>query len=112
MNILFICSQGQSRSPTAEQAFASQPGCRTASAGIAINSERPLTSEAVEWAELIFVMEDVHYLILVQKFSSDLKDKRIITLNIRDEYEFNEPRLVRLLKRKVAKHLSLRRPPE
>lgn len=105
MNLLFICSQCCSRSPTAERVFANRPGCDTASAGIAINSDRPVTPEAIEWADLIFVMEEVHHLILVQRFPSNLKDKRIITLNIPDQYEFNAPSLVRLLKRKVVKHL-------
>jgi predicted protein tyrosine phosphatase len=105
MNVRFVCSLCRLRSPTAEQVFANWPGCNTRSAGISHGADEPVTPEVLEWAELIFAMERGHHENLVRKFSSNLKDKRIITLNIRDKYDFMDPRLVRILKTKVVKHL-------
>lgn len=60
LNILFICGKNQWRSPTAEQVFAGYPGFQTASAGLSWDAEISLSSELVEWADLIFVMEKAH----------------------------------------------------
>jgi predicted protein tyrosine phosphatase len=105
LKILFVCSLCRLRSPTAERVFANRPGCDVASAGIADGADDPVTPEALDWADLIFAMEEVHRRKLVEKFSSRLKDKRVITLDIPDKYDFMDPRLVRLLKKKVVKHL-------
>ena len=54
---LFICSRNQLRSPTAEQLFSTHPGLEVASAGTSPDAVTPLSAEAVEWADTIFVME-------------------------------------------------------
>lgn len=55
--ILFVCSKNKWRSPTAETIFAEKEGLDVLSAGLNKDSENPLTSELVEWADTIFVME-------------------------------------------------------
>jgi predicted protein tyrosine phosphatase len=65
------------------------------------NAEISLSSYAIQWADIIFVMEKSHRNKLSQKFRAWLKDKRVICLNIPDEYEYMEPTLVELLKKKV-----------
>jgi predicted protein tyrosine phosphatase len=67
----------------------------------------PLSSEDIEWADLIFVMEKSHQKKLAQKFKPWLKKKRIICLDIPDEYEYMEPALIELLKKKVLSILGL-----
>jgi predicted protein tyrosine phosphatase len=106
-NVLFVCSQNRLRSPTAEQVFASHPGVEVASAGTNNDAETPLTSELVQWADIIFVMERAHRNKLQKKFKKDLK-ARVICLDIPDEYEFMEETLVNLLKTKVHRFLPLR----
>jgi predicted protein tyrosine phosphatase len=54
---LFICSRNRLRSPTAETVFANWPEVETDSAGLAPDAEVPLSSEQLEWADLVFVME-------------------------------------------------------
>jgi predicted protein tyrosine phosphatase len=61
----------------------------------------PVSSEAIKWADIIFVMEQSHKRKLSQNFQPFLKDKKIICLDIPDEYEYMEPALIELLKRKV-----------
>jgi predicted protein tyrosine phosphatase len=104
-NVLFICSQNRLRSPTAEQVFADWPGIETASAGLNQGADNPVTPELLEWADVIFVMERAHRAKLSAKFKPHLGNKRVIRLDIPDEYEFMEPGLVRLLKAKVPGHL-------
>ena len=103
--VLFICSQNRLRSPTAEQVFSSHPGLEVVSAGLNHDAENPLTSELLEWAEIIFVMEKAHRNKLSSKFRPYLNDKKIVCLDIPDEYEFMDPLLIRLLRAKVPRHL-------
>jgi len=103
--ILFVCSQNRLRSPTAEQVFARASGVKCTSAGTNNDAENPLTSELIKWADLIFVMEKVHRNKVTAKFRPYLHDKRVICLDIPDEYEYMDPRLVQLLKVKVSRFL-------
>jgi predicted protein tyrosine phosphatase len=104
-NVLFICSQNRLRSPTAEQVFASWSGLETCSAGLNHDAENPVTPELLSWADIIFVMERAHRSRLSAKFKPYLGKKRVICLEIPDEFEFMDPDLVRLLKAKVPRYL-------
>lgn len=104
-HVLFICSQNRLRSPTAEQVFASWDGIEVASAGLNAGADNPVTPELLAWADLVFVMERVHRNKLAKKFRANINGKRIICLDIPDEYEFMDSTLVALLQAKVPKHL-------
>lgn len=101
MKLLFICSRNRLRSPTAEAVFADYPGLEVDSAGLDRDAENPLSSEAIQWADIIFVMELSHRRKLSQNFQTWLKQKRIVCLNIPDNYEYMDSTLVELLKKKV-----------
>jgi len=105
MNLLFVCSQNRLRSPTAEQVFASHPGCEVASAGTNNDAENPVTAELLEWADIVFVMERQHRNKLQQRFRPVLKTTRIICLDIPDDYDFMDEQLIRLLQAKVSRFL-------
>jgi predicted protein tyrosine phosphatase len=105
MNVLFICSQNMLRSPTAERVFAHYPGLTTSSAGTAEDAEKPVTAEMIEWAEMIFAMENLHARLLKERFGKLLEGKPLITLRIRDDFEFMDPALIEILKVKVPPHL-------
>jgi len=100
--VLFVCSQNKLRSPTAEQVFSNRPGFEVSSAGTDRSAGTPVSPELIEWAEVIFVMERSHRSKLAQKFRTHLKNKRIICLDIKDEYEYMDPALIRLLEAKVG----------
>jgi predicted protein tyrosine phosphatase len=102
---LFVCSQNKLRSPTAEHIFADVAGIATASAGTNNGADNPLTDELVDWADFIFVMERQHRNKVQKRHKSALKDKRLVVLDIPDEYEFMEPALVRLLRAKMLRWL-------
>lgn len=104
-NVLFLCSQNKLRSPTAEQVFDGYPGIACSSAGLNRDAENPLTPELLEWAELIFVMEKAQRSRLTERFREHLHDKRVVCLNIPDNYRYMQPELVALLEKKVTPHL-------
>jgi predicted protein tyrosine phosphatase len=104
-NVLFVCSANRLRSPTAEQIFSTWPGIETDSAGISNGANVLLSSEQVEWADIIFVMEKTHRDKLNRKFRSSLKGKRVICLDIPDDYEFMDPVLVRMLESRAGRFL-------
>lgn len=104
-HILFICGKNLLRSPTAEQVFSTWPGVETASAGISNDANSPVTPELLEWADIIFVMEQTHRSKLAAQFQRWLKNKRVICLNIPDEYRFMDPKLVEVLRQSVEPHL-------
>ena len=102
---LFICTQNRLRSPTAEQLFSTWPTVETDSAGLGNDANVPLSSEQLAWANIIFVMEKAHRSKLSKKFKAYLNGKRVICLDIPDDYEFMQPELVTLLEAKAGKFL-------
>ena len=102
---LFVCSRNRLRSPTAEAVFAAWEGVETDSAGLDHDAVVQLSAEQVAWADIIFVMEPSHRRRLSQKFRRWLDGKRVICLDIPDDYEYMQPELVRLLQIKAGKFL-------
>ena len=104
--VLFVCSQNRLRSPTAEQVFSGRPGFEVASAGTDPSAGNPVSAEVIEWADVIFVMERSHRNKVSKKFRAYLKNKRIICLDIPDEFEYMDPMLIRLLEAKAGPFFS------
>ncbi|HXP00980.1 MAG TPA: low molecular weight protein tyrosine phosphatase family protein [Luteibacter sp.] len=105
---LFICGKNRLRSPTAEQVFSAYPDVDTDSAGVNHDAECPVTPEHIDWADVIFVMERAHLGKLRQRFRSSLGKVRVICLDIPDDYDYMDERLVELLKLRVPPHLRQR----
>jgi predicted protein tyrosine phosphatase len=103
--MLFICSRNRLRSPTAEAIFSEVEGLEVASAGTSPDAEEVVSVELLAWAELIFVMEERHKRVLTQRFGAELRDRRVVVLGIPDRYEYMDPDLVGLLRRRVGPHL-------
>lgn len=102
---LFVCAQNRLRSPTAEQVFSAVPGLEVDSAGLNNDANTPLTPEQVTWADVVFVMEKTHRNKLSKRFRAVLKGRKVVCLNIPDEYEYMDAGLIRLLKARVPPHL-------
>lgn len=105
-NLLFICSRNRLRSPTAEQVFATRKGVETDSAGLAPDAEVPLSGDQLEWATHIFVMEKAHKAKLLKQFPGYVQGRKIICLDIPDDYDYMDPELMRLLEARVGPHLK------
>jgi predicted protein tyrosine phosphatase len=86
--------------------FSTRPEIEVASAGTSHDAENPLTTELVDWADVIFVMERRHREKVRRGFRGALKGKRIICLDIPDDYMFMDPTLIRLLEARMARYLG------
>lgn len=104
---LFICSRNRLRSPTAEQVFARWPGVETDSAGLASDASVPLSSEQIDWATIILVMEKSHRSRLAARFRRYLGGKRVVCLDIPDDYDYMQPELIRLLEARAGRFLRV-----
>ncbi|MDJ0275827.1 phosphotyrosine protein phosphatase [Sphingomonas sp. 2R-10] len=104
-NWLFVCSRNRLRSPTAEAMFGTLPGTETMSAGTSPDADNPLSGELIEWADTIFVMERVHRTRVQRRFRRHLNGKRVICLDIPDDYAAMDPALMALLTKRMAQFL-------
>ena len=102
---LFICSQNRLRSPTAENIFSIENKIETLSAGVDRDAETIVSEEEVLWADAIFVMENRHKAILKQRFPKIISNKKIVVLNIPDEFAYMDPQLITILKKKMSAFL-------
>jgi predicted protein tyrosine phosphatase len=97
MKVLFVCNQHENRSKTAEKIFSSK--FETKSAGL--YNENPLTKKQICWADLIVVMEDSQRTEIAKRFPNEYLKKKIISLNVEDIYQYNQPELIKELKSKI-----------
>jgi predicted protein tyrosine phosphatase len=104
--ILFVCSQNKLRSPTGEAVFCNEPELDVRSAGLNNDAEIPLGAEDVEWADIIFVMEQVHKKKLRKRFKDILKTQKLVCLGIPDNYEYMDPELVEIFKNHVPQFIN------
>ncbi len=78
------------------------------SAGTAEDADVSVTQELLDWADVIFIMEEAWQLCdLERRFPKMCVKKKIISLNLADIYDFMSPELVRLLKLRVEYQLRL-----
>jgi predicted protein tyrosine phosphatase len=106
LNLLFICSRNQWRSPTAENIFKGKQGMQVRSAGTENSARIRVSEKMLLWADIIFVMEKKHKVRLTEKFPSVISQKEIIVLDIPDEYHFMDPELIEILKTSVEPYLK------
>ncbi len=104
MNVLFICSRNKWRSRTAETIYRDNREHTVRSAGTEEGARIRVTEKLVDWADLIFVMEKRHRERLVSKFPAAMDGKRVMVLNIPDEYEYMDEELVEILRSSVSEH--------
>jgi predicted protein tyrosine phosphatase len=108
MRLLFVCSRNRLRSPTAAAVFSSYPGVEALSAGTSPDAENPISAELIEWADVVLAMEKMHRRKLNERFKAKFKAKKIVVLDIPDDYSFMDSDLVRILKVKVPRWVDLR----
>jgi predicted protein tyrosine phosphatase len=105
MNVLFVCSRNKWRSRTAETIFKDNQSHGVKSAGTENDARIKVNEKLINWADLIFVMEKRHKQRLQDKFGQLLNDKRIIILDIEDNYQYMDEELIETLKTSVTPYL-------
>ena len=97
MNILFVCSQNKRRSLTAEKILDGVNGYSVRSAGTEKNSRIKVTPGLIRWADIIFCFEKKHLRRLQEKYQSELTDKKVVTMNVSDDYEYMDEELQEII---------------
>ena len=97
MKLLFICNQGQNRSKTAARLCCNR--FQAASAGL--YNAQPVTKRQLSWADTIIVMEDTQRREIARRFPNLYLQKRILSLDVSDIYQTNQPELVQILQERM-----------
>ena len=105
MNILFICSRNKWRSPTAETIYKNHNELFVKSAGTEPSARTRVNSKLIDWADVIFVMEKHHKQRVQENYRDHLSVKRIIILDIPDEYQYMDEELISLIQLSVSPYL-------
>ena len=107
MNILFVCSRNQWRSPTAEAIYRNRHNINVRSAGTEPSARIRLSVKTIVWADIIFVMEKKHKERLLQNFGAEIEHQLIVILDIPDDYKFMDPELIEDITTKVNSYLNM-----
>lgn len=107
IKILFVCSRNKWRSLTAEKICEKVRGYSVRSAATEKAARIRVTEGLVGWADWIFVMEKKHADQLRSKFPESLEGKKLICLQIPDNYQYMEPELVELLQAKLGSYMEM-----
>ncbi len=105
-NILVVCGRNKKRSRTAESIFKNDNRFNIRSAGLSPKSDRKITENDLNWADLIFVMETGQRAKLRELYRY-LDIPPIEILNIPDDYEFMDKDLIVILTDRINNTLSL-----
>ena len=105
IKILFLCSQNKRRSLTAEKIFNSVNRHEVRSAGTETNSRIKVTAGLLGWADIIFCMEKKHVRRVKEKYNDIIGSRRVVCLNIPDDYEYMDETLIEILEESTDKYL-------
>lgn len=109
MNLLFVCSRNQWRSPTAERVVRRWGAPFEArSAGTSPQARVRVNERSLAWADVVFVMEARHREQLRERFGAAARAREVVVLDIPDAWTADDPELVAMLDRRVREELSLR----
>ena len=84
--VLFLCLLNRSRSATAERLFCRRPDLEVCSAGTSEDALVRVNDRMLEWADLIFTMDDTQQPELARMFPGHPALERIVCLDIADEF--------------------------
>ncbi|KNY25878.1 low molecular weight protein tyrosine phosphatase family protein [Pseudobacteroides cellulosolvens] len=107
IKILFICSKNKWRSLTAEKIFHGYNDYDVRSAGTEEGARVKVTIGHIGWADIIFVMEKKHFRRLREKFNESIDGKKVINLDIPDDYMYMDEELIEVLKSRVSEYIDI-----
>lgn len=101
LKLLFVCTINRMRSATAHKIFEEDNQFEVKSAGTDKLASTVLSSDLLDWADAIIVMEKIHRNRIREKFPKHYETKKIVCLYIPDEYDYMQPELISILKDKI-----------
>lgn len=105
-NILVVCGKNKRRSRTAEYIFKNDMRFNIRSAGLSPKSDHVLNEKDLQWASLVFVMENGQKTRIVEGYRH-LDIPKIEVLKIMDEYEYLDESLIEILEEKINKKMQI-----
>ncbi len=105
-NILVVCGRNKKRSRTVEYIFKNDERFNIRSAGVSNKSERKISENDLNWADLVFVMESEQR-VKIREVYRHLDLPKIEVLNIADDYEFLNEELIEILTEKINDALKI-----
>ena len=108
MHVLFVCTEGLRRSPTAVDLFRKSKLYETKFCGTNPLSPSPITQEMLDWADIVFVMsegEEGQRSFIERHFNT--YRKLIYDLDIPDVFSRGDSELIATLRQRVAQHLPV-----
>ena len=114
-HILFVCTANRLRSRTAYELFHNREDLEVDSCGLNkfyVNDTikyvwpeaKHFSKELLLWADIVYVMESHHYEEIFRRNRDggwEYDMSKVVVLDIEDIYEYNDPKLVYLLKERV-----------
>mgnify|MGYP000302138437 CR=1 FL=1 len=90
-----------------EQVWKNHPELAVRSAGTSPKAKRTMNAKDIQWADVIFVMEEKHKSRLKAQFTRLLNYKDVQVLDIPDEYQYMDNELVEIMKQTVGSYLGI-----
>lgn len=106
-NILVVCGKNKKRSRTAEFIFKNDNRFNIRSAGLSPKSNRKISENDLNWADLVFVMETGHRAKIWGLYNY-LELPPIEVLNIADDYEFLDEELIEILSERINETIKIK----
>jgi protein-tyrosine phosphatase len=103
---LFLCHYNRKRSATAERVFGKDPALEVLSAGTSDEAMVQVNERMLEWADVVFVMDNEQVEALGKMFPDHPVLPEVICLNIQDAYHFLDPELVAILEERTRPHFE------
>ena len=108
--LLFVCSHNLQRSITAERLFEGSELYEARSAGTRREARVRVSRELLEWADMVFAMDQEHIAWMRSRFPEALAGKRLVCLQVPDKYGFMAFELIDVLKKRLRLYVEL--PPQ
>jgi predicted protein tyrosine phosphatase len=105
-NILVVCGRNKKRSRTAEYIFKNDHRFSIRSAGLSPKSDRKISENDLNWADLVFVMETPQRG-KIWEIYRHLDLPPVEVLNITDDYEFMDEELIEMLTDRMNETLKI-----
>ena len=83
MKVLFVCTGNMDRSPTAKELLKDKEGFDAKSAGTWIYANTRISKELIDWADVVFAMEEKHKEFILTIRPED--EEKVIVLDILDK---------------------------
>lgn len=98
--VLCVCSAGLLRSATLQNFLIKEYGYNVRNCGTEESYALiPISEALVKWAdEIVFVNEENYQTVKYELQTMDINEEKIKVMDIPDMYEFNDPRLIEIIR--------------